>query len=442
MPNANTLTKPVSKKQISGKIYQLVWKWHFWAGLLVSPFLIVVSITGALYVFKDEIERYTHSELLFVEPGETTVGHTALEETIAAELPEAELHYISVSKGSDRSWAAFVEIHQEDGSEQVRFVYFDQYRGKILGHKASDEGFFRIVLTLHRSLLAGTPGRIIIEVATCWGIISMLAGLYLWWPRKKEKVKGVWVPRIRGNFRVILRDWHTVPGMYLSIFLLAIMGTGLFFTSIWGTGFRLGTALSGGFPDFYVSPPQSAHVEDHSLHTRISLDEAFTEANQAFPFEGRSYGIDLPHHDTDNAFSIITEITEPFVELGATYIDQYNGELLLTATNQDLPWRTHAILLFYPIHVGSIFGIGTKIIAVLSCLILTAMCATGVWLWWRRRPKGTFGAPKKTLPKTAPRWLAWLTIALAIFLPMVGLSLILIGLFQWIAAKTSQPRTV
>ncbi len=433
--DAPKVNKPDNK---SAKIYQLIWRWHFWAGLLVSPILIIVAITGALYVFKDEIERFIHSGHQFVEPMGTPVPPSVLETKITEELPGSELHYIDVSKHPDKAWFAYVEFHNENGTEDIHYVFFDQYRGEILHHYSNDRGFFRVVLDIHRRLLSGTFGRSIIEIATCWGIVSVLSGLYLWWPRKKEKIKGVWIPRTKGSFRSRLRDWHTVPAVYISVYLLAIMLTGLFFTNIWGTAFKLSNAVTGGFPDFYLSPPKSAPVEDHNLHTRITLEDAWQAANQAYPFEGRGYGIDLPHHDTDDAFNITTDLGEPFAELGATYIDQYTGKVLLAATSDDLPWQSKVILLFYPIHVGSIFGLGTKIVAFISCLVLIALCSTGVWMWWRRRPSGKIGAPKKTPSKTAPKWMAWLTIALAIFLPTVGITLILFALFHWLAKVTSQ----
>ncbi len=36
-------------------VYRAVWRWHFYAGLLCLPFLITLSATGSLYLFKDEI---------------------------------------------------------------------------------------------------------------------------------------------------------------------------------------------------------------------------------------------------------------------------------------------------------------------------------------------------------------------------------------------------
>lgn len=424
-----------SASQLAAQLYLAVWRWHFWMGLLIAPVLIIVSITGALYVFKPQIERWLHSDMLFVEVGEQHVGHSAFEQVLAEELPEAELHYISVSEEPDRSWAGFLEVHDEsdpDAEEIVYYAYFNQYTGELLGYHPNDQGFFRVVLALHRRLMGGTFGRFAVEIATCWGIVSMLTGIYLWWPRKKEKLWGVWLPRIKGSFRTVLRDWHTVPGVYLALFVIAIMVTGLLFTRVWGTGFRIGVAVFGGFPEFYLSPPQSAPVDNHDAHERIGLDEAFAAANTAYPFEGRSYGIDLPHHDSDDAFNITTEISEPFADLGTAYIDQYTGEVLLSATSQDLPFMTHVVLMFYPIHVGSIFGLPTQIIALVSCLLIITMSITGVWMWWRRKPAGQWGAPKKTPPQTAPSWVVWGTVALAIFLPVVGFTLLAIFLFGWV----------
>jgi hypothetical protein len=36
-------------------LYRAVWRWHFYAGLLVIPFLMALAITGCIYLFDDEI---------------------------------------------------------------------------------------------------------------------------------------------------------------------------------------------------------------------------------------------------------------------------------------------------------------------------------------------------------------------------------------------------
>ncbi len=418
-------------KRLSTQIYLAVWRWHFWSGLLITPVLIIVSLTGSIYVFKAEIERWLYPEVMFVEP----VGEAGLVEgfisAINAEYRQHEISFVNFYEDPERAWEAFGDIHGENGEHlDVRRFYYDPYREKLLGTLDNETEFFRVVLAIHRRLFAGTPGRIIVETATCWDIISMLAGLYLWWPKGKAKIWGVWLPRIRGRARVILRDWHTVPGVYMVLFVIMIMFTGLLFTRIWGTGYRAGNALTGGFPDFFLNPPQSQLPEGDEPPSQISIDQALSTANELFPFWGTSYGIRIVETGSEEAYQVVSSLQEASIDRGVVFIDQYSGDVLVFETNEDLPLRTHLTLLFYPIHVGSIFGTPTKIIAVIACFLIMTMSSTGVIMWWKRRPSGKLGAPKKPPHKIVPRWLAWSTVSLAIFLPTVGLTLLLIILGQ------------
>lgn len=51
----------------SVNLYRAVWRWHFYAGLFVLPFLISLAVTGALYLFRDEFDNFIHSDLKRIE---------------------------------------------------------------------------------------------------------------------------------------------------------------------------------------------------------------------------------------------------------------------------------------------------------------------------------------------------------------------------------------
>jgi len=38
--------------------YRTLWRWHFYAGLLIIPFVLALSISGAIYLFKPQIESW------------------------------------------------------------------------------------------------------------------------------------------------------------------------------------------------------------------------------------------------------------------------------------------------------------------------------------------------------------------------------------------------
>ena len=39
-------------------LYRTIWRWHFYAGLFVVPMILILSLTGAIYLFKPQVERW------------------------------------------------------------------------------------------------------------------------------------------------------------------------------------------------------------------------------------------------------------------------------------------------------------------------------------------------------------------------------------------------
>jgi uncharacterized iron-regulated membrane protein len=405
-------------------IYRSVWLWHFWSGLVITPVLIVVSVTGALYVFKAEIEAWMKPEVYTVQPAGERVGFEAFREAFDSRHPDFELRFVNVPDDAERAWEGIALRRPGQGDPLTMMAYFDPWRGELTGVHPRNEGFFAVVLALHRNLMGGLPGRILVEAATCWCIVSVLAGLYLWWPRKKEKFWGVWLPRFSGSLTRLLRDWHTVPGMYLSIVTLFVLLSGLLFTQIWGLAYQGINLATGGLPSFLLDPPKSERPAGAAQ--AIDADRALALAREQFDFTQAAYSVDLPSRGGDGAYQFISDTETALIDHAVMFIDQYSGRTLLFQTEADMPWRTRFTQLFYPVHVGSIFGRTTQVLAVLSCVLLVAMALTGVWMWLRRRKPGSFGAPPSPPAGSAPRWLVRLTIGLAVFLPTVGISLLLI----------------
>jgi uncharacterized iron-regulated membrane protein len=44
-------------------LYAAVWRWHFYAGLFVVPFAVLLAITGGVYLFKPQIEARLYANL-------------------------------------------------------------------------------------------------------------------------------------------------------------------------------------------------------------------------------------------------------------------------------------------------------------------------------------------------------------------------------------------
>ena len=135
------------------------------------------------------------------------------------------------------------------------------------------------MLTLHRNLFLGTTGRIVVELTTCWAIVLVATGIYLWWPQKANQVWGVWLPRLRAKPYVVLRDLHTVVGFYIAVVAIVISLTGLIYTYVWGVGFRYAAQKTEAY-DLIMKPRLSKSAPEAK---DLSIDRIVQIAQQKMP---------------------------------------------------------------------------------------------------------------------------------------------------------------
>src|SRR6266705_2832882 len=72
---------------VGDRLYRVVWRWHFYAGMIIAPALIVVAATGALYIFKDELESILHPGVTYVEPAADRVSYAQQLAAARASVP-------------------------------------------------------------------------------------------------------------------------------------------------------------------------------------------------------------------------------------------------------------------------------------------------------------------------------------------------------------------
>jgi uncharacterized iron-regulated membrane protein len=82
----------------------------------------------------------------------------------------------------------------------------------------------------------------------------------------------------------------------------------------------------------------------------------------------------------------------------------------------------------YAIHVGAILGLPGRILACLASVMLAALCITGPWMWWKRRPNGKLGIPPRAERFSWPLLVGF--AGLGWLLPAVGYTLLAIVAFE------------
>lgn len=448
--------------------YRSVWRWHFYAGLIVAPFMLILSVTGAIYLFNDEINDALHAEKRIVPPHETTLPLSRLVAAAEASAPGGKATRIDTWEAFDRSAQVFVTAG--DGTDLRVFV--DPGTGAALGSYVYERTLVGFADRFHGSLMLGKLGDGIVELAACWGVVLLVTGLYLWWPRGVRGFAEALTPRLRAKGRPFWKSLHAATGAWTALVILFLILTGLPWANVWGTLLRAGADAAGvGYPTSHrnhgAAPASTMKQatgeapwtlenapmptsEDHAAHhggeasvspgaaaRPIGVDRAadvLAAAGMTHP-----YRLSLPSGPT-GVYSAYTYPDRPQGQRTAQ-IDQYSGRVVSDVGFADYGPVAKAVELGVQLHMGNYFGLANQIVMLLACVGAAALSVTGPIMWWRRRPKGALGAPR-TLEPARLRTVALITVALGAAFPLAGGSLLVALAFDaWFARSRSSAST-
>ncbi|SDV51192.1 PepSY-associated TM helix domain-containing protein [Chitinasiproducens palmae] len=258
--------RPVGRPDDSPARYRTLWRWHFYAGLFVMPLLIVLALTGTLYCFQPQIEPLLYPSLLRVDPAGTPLARQTLLARARDAMPAGAVATTATIRTDARSSAEFV-FRRPDGESDS--VYVDPYSGQILGTLSVEHRLMRQARLLHRALLLGKPGELVMELAACWTLVMLGTGLALWWPRLRQTGARAWLPERAATRRNWWKSLHGALGAWLAIGGLAFVLTGMPWTGSWGQQFkalvtRAGLGEAAGASHVHGDAPAGAAHAGHA----------------------------------------------------------------------------------------------------------------------------------------------------------------------------------
>lgn len=223
-------------------LYRAIWRWHFYAGLISIPFMLLLAVTGSIYLFKDEINRTVFQHRNVVPVGPISLSPAVLSAAAQKAAPGGtELSYTDPAR-DDAS--AIVKLKTAKGP---LLVYVDPYTGAVLDTVAAGNEFMFVVKKLHSLEYFGWAANRLIEAVGGFAMILVVTGFYLWWPRGRSG--GVVTVRGRPANRIFWRDLHAVTGAVGGLLIFFLAFTGMPWSGFWGH--KLNDAISSagiGYP--------------------------------------------------------------------------------------------------------------------------------------------------------------------------------------------------
>jgi uncharacterized iron-regulated membrane protein len=378
----------------------LLWL-HKWLGLITGIVVVIVSLTGCIYVFHDDLKKVIYPDNFYIndftdeikrEPLSFSSLQNIAQKAVGAEYP---ITRVDIYPAKDRTWVYRASKLNKEAfgywNETVYYkrVFVNPYTGTVQKVEDTKKEFFNVVLQLHRNLWLGSKyGGWIVGGSTALFIIITITGLVLWWPKKwKGKAfRRSFIFDFKVKWKRINHDIHNILGMYSFILAIIIGLTGVMFAF---PKFRLATEITLNMVDdkkFQVMEPVAfdsvPQISTNTLDNAIYY--ALNNFGQADMMSIRlSKDINEPH---SVQIRLEKDKTSKFEWI---YFDKATGGITSRTdhTYQSLALGSKVESLNVDLHVGTIWGYPTKIIAFLGSLICASLPITGFIIWYNKRRK-------------------------------------------------------
>lgn len=461
---AKTATQPESA------LYRLVWRWHFFAGLICLPVLAILAVTGALYLFREDISDAVDPSRFLPQASQGRPAlplGTVVERVLAAH--PGVLHEIELPQEAQRSLT--LVITPQGGARSVMHV--DPADASVLAVREEASQWDVIAKSLHSGSIFGRWANIAVEIVAGWCIVLIISGTYLWWPRGRKG--GAFSVRGSPGGRLWWRDLHAVTGAIAGSVIFFLAATGMPWTEIWGQQFSaLSQRFGLGHPDYlWGAVPQStipmisqgevpwtfsnatvpASDKPHDEHTHEMHDASPLKTQQP-----AQWGLASPSIGIDRAVEAFARIglkdgyslRLPFGEEGAytalrfpqhvagqrvAHLDQYSGRVLVDVGFDDYGAIAKGVEWGIGVHKGLEYGLINQIAMLTGCLSVLLLLVTSITMWWKRRPKGRLAAPPRKEGDRLARGAVFIALALGVFFPPLGASMLAAATLEWLWSR-------
>jgi uncharacterized iron-regulated membrane protein len=438
------------------KLYFAAWRWHFYAGLYVIPFLLMLATTGALMIWFTAVSS-EYGEMQTIAAGEKTL-------TVADQIAAAQAVYPgAVVDKYITPYSATTPALLRVQAEPALMLAMNPYTGEILTTRPEAGTWNEWLTNLHGEILIGGNGGwgdLLIEIAASLGMLMVATGLYLAWPRGDRGFRDMLVPNLSAKGRAFWKSLHLSMGTWTSLVLVFFLLSGLSWAGIWGGKFVQPWST---FPaekwdavplsdDTHASMNHTAREEVPWVLELTPLPESGSQAGvQLLPegtpvtFDGvlagaRALGfaarvqIVAPPGATGvwslSRDSMSYDSTDPTADR-TVHIDQYTGKVLADVRYADYPVMGKAMAVGIALHEGQM-GWWNIALNWTFCALIVSMCAAGLVLWWKRRPAGALRLAAPPVPADVPlvKGVVLIALVLSLAFPVLGLTLLAVLAFD------------
>ncbi|WP_072803747.1 PepSY-associated TM helix domain-containing protein [Rhodococcoides yunnanense] len=439
--------------QISPRSWRpLILRLHFYAGILIAPFILVATISGGLYAVAPSIEQLVYRDYLHVDS--TGPAVEVSQQIRAAQAERPDLTVAAVRPALDQGETTRVIFTDPGLGESERLaVFIDPVTATSVGESvvygsSSALPMRTWISGLHRHLHLGEPGRLYSELAASWLWVIALGGLYLWIERYRRgpgKTRLLTFDRsAKGRTRAL--NWHGVAGIWIAVGLIFLSATGLTWSTYAGENVSaLRSSLSWTTPAITktigsagaATPSDHAGHGGHAVtddgvadHTVGQIDSVLATARD----NGITGKVEVSIPAASDTAFVVAQTRQPWVmSSNSISVDGATGDVVDILWFSDWPLAAKLSAWGIQLHMGTLFGVVNQLALLALAVALASVVVRGYMMWWKRRPTTATGFAAgrpplrggvRTISPIAAAGLAAVVLVVGWFVPLLGISLL------------------
>ncbi len=418
----------------------LLWRLHFLSGFLAAPVVLSLAVTGMLFAWNPQIEAALHRDALTAVSG--APDRPLAEQVRAAQATHPGYEVTAVAPAApaadagEQTTAVILSPPDPDTDRfgqnvGVTTVYVDPGSATVTGQIVEANRPDEWIRNLHSNWRVGQESWLepLSETAASWVLVSVLTGLYLWWPRNRRALTRAF--RFRRPGRLRARSVHTTLGLGILAALLLMVGTGLTWTTYAGGWIDIAKSqLQSDTPSVATQLAGTSAAGDGgtapvaTADPAASIDRVAATASAA----GLTGMLALePPDKPDQAWTASVEDSRWPIQATTVAVDPGTGQVTDRVGWGDYPLLAKATTLGIRFHQAELFGLANQIGLTVMAVALIVLIIAGYRMWWLRRPAGGLGVPPRMGPllRTVPVPMLLGFGALMVLLPTLGVSFLI-----------------
>jgi uncharacterized iron-regulated membrane protein len=197
---------------------------HLWTGLGLGLYILVMSVTGCILIYRRSLSTWTSSQSKFVTISGQRMTVDELKQAAERLYPGFEAEAVFQSRNLSRP----VEILLGQGTKRVERI-FNPYNGADMGPTmGAGAKVLNWILNLHDNLLLPHEAGHRLNAAGGIALVLMTAtGIVIWWPGSAK-----WRQSLGLEFKAVRKKWnwslHSMLGIWFISFVFMWGFTGIY----------------------------------------------------------------------------------------------------------------------------------------------------------------------------------------------------------------------